>query len=116
MTPDENTIKNFLHGQVACWNACDKEGFFAHYRAMAPNGLRIDYAGQPPREAWQILEGMWTQQNTKIRIEVKASIVNGSEAACHHRNAFRDAEGGVDTIEVYRFLEGRMEVRYFIAR
>ncbi len=108
-------MKDFLHGQVECWNAGDKEGFFAHYRTMAPNGLTIEYVGQPRHhDAWPVLEGMWAQQNARMRIEVASCIVNGSEAACHHRNLMREGDGGVDTVEVYRFGEGTLDIRYFV--
>jgi hypothetical protein len=113
--PDKRLIEQFLHGQVECWNKGDKEGFFAHYRRMADKGLSIEYVGQPERDAWQVLEGMWAQQNAKIRISVRATIINGNEAACHHLNAFVGGEGGIETIEVYRFDEGLLSVRYFVA-
>jgi hypothetical protein len=110
-----SAIDEFLHGQVACWNAGDKEGFFGHYRRIAPESVEIEYVGQPRRDAWAVLEAMWTQQNSRIRIEVAACIVNGSEAACHHRNLMREGDDGIDTIEVYRFSPGRRDVRYFVA-
>lgn len=108
-------ISHFLHGQVACWNGGDREAFFAHYRAVAPKGLSIEYVGKPPCDGWVALEAMWLQQNARIRIDVRACIVNGNEAACHHHNALRIGEGGVQTIEVYRFDAGHLAVRYFIA-
>jgi hypothetical protein len=63
-----------------------------------------------------VLEAMWEQQNRRIRIEVLSCIVNGMEAACHHRNAMRDGDGGIDTIETYYFAPGRLTIRYFVAR
>ncbi|MGH8416907.1 MULTISPECIES: hypothetical protein [Pseudomonas] len=113
--PDQKTIEHFLHGQVECWNNGDKQGFFAHYRQVASRGLSIEYVGQPERDAWQVLEGMWTQQQPRIRIEVKLVVIKGDEAACHHRNAIIGSEAGIDTIELYRFEEGLLSVRYFIA-
>lgn len=113
--PDQNTIERFLHGQVECWNTGDKEGFFAHYRALAGEGLSIEYVGQPERDPWQVLEGMWAQQQPRIRIEVKLVVIKGNEAACHHRNAFVSGDGGIETIELYRFEQGLLSVRYFIA-
>lgn len=113
--PDQKAIEHFLHGQVQCWNSGDKEGFFAHYHKVASKGLSIEYVGQPERDAWQVLEGMWTQQQPRIRIEVKLTVIKGEEAACHHRNAFVGAEGGIETIELYRFEDGLLSVRYFIA-
>lgn len=112
---DQHAIEHFLHGQVACWNMGDKEGFFAHYRRVAPKGLSIEYVGQPARDGWPVLEGMWAQQQPKIRVEVKQTIIKGNEAACHHRNAFTDGDDGIETIELYRFEEGALSVRYFVA-
>lgn len=111
---DKQTIESFLHGQVDCWNKGDKQGFFAHYRSVAPNGLTIEYVGKPPQDGWPILEGMWAQQQARIRVEVRRCIVNGVEAACHHLNALREQAGGIETIELYRFEDGTLSVRYFI--
>lgn len=116
---ERDAIARFLHGQVACWNAKDRDGFFAHYRAVAPNGLTIEYpgeyAGQPPHgDAWQALDAMWTSQSARIDIEVVATIVNGREAACHHRNRLIGGDGAIPTIELYRFGSGTLSVRYFI--
>jgi len=114
MSMDKQAIEDFLHGEIDAWNSGDKDAFFAHYRSVSPNGLTIEYVGKPQHDAWQILEGMWAQQQPKIRVEVRQCIVNGSEAACHHLNAFREGEGGIETIELYKFEEGKLEVRYFI--
>lgn len=89
--------------------------FFEHYRRMSPASLSIEYVGRAlPTDPWQILEGMWENQQPRFRIEVKETIINGEEAACHHRNALRDGSGGIETIELYRFQDGRLWVRYFI--
>lgn len=112
---DQHAIEDFLHGQVACWNKGDQEGFFAHYRRVAPKGLSIEYVGQPARDGWPVLEGMWEQQQPRIRVEVRQTIIKGNEAACHHRNAFIDGDGGIETIELYRIEEGVLSVRYFVA-
>lgn len=109
-------IQEFLHGQVDCWNAGDRKSFLHHYRRMSPNGLSIAYAGQPERDPWITLEGMWAQQNSSVRIEVVTAIINGNEAACHHRNCVLDGSRTIDTIELYRFDEGRLDIRYFVAR
>ena len=116
MDADErDVIAHFLHGQIACWNAKDRDGFFAHYRAVAPNGLTIEYAGQPPRDdAWQALDAMWTSQSARIDIEVVATIVNGREAACHHRIRVIGGDVAIPTIELYRFGSGTLSIRYFI--
>ena len=85
-TIDENTIKEFLHGQVNCWNNSDKEGFFACYRKVATSSLHIEYVGQHEGDGWAILEGMWEKNQANIDIEEVAMIINGTEVACHNRN------------------------------
>ncbi len=107
-------VERFLHGQVACWNAGDKEGFLAHYRAMAPRGLTIEYVGQPARDGWPVLEAMWEAQASRIAIEVQATVISGDEAACHHRNRVIGTGAAIPTIELYRFGDGTLSVRYFI--
>ncbi len=107
-------IDTLLKGQVAAWNAGDRDAFMGLYRAAAPAGLTIDYVGQPQRDAWEILDKMWTDQNDKIEVEVLKAIVNGAEAACYHRNHVRGTTLAVDTIELYAFDGGRLHIRYFI--
>lgn len=115
MSIDAKTIENFLHTQLARWNANDREGFFAAYREAAPGGLTIEYVGRPASDGWPVLEGMWAQQNARIEVEEVVTIINGNEAACHNRNKFRDTDVAIETVELYRFEEGgRLSVRYFI--
>ena len=113
---DSNTIERFLHAQVEAWNASDKEAFFEQYRSTCPNGLVIEYVGLPPLnvDGWTVLEGMWEQQNSKFSVEVDVSVIAGQEAACHHRNVMRDGSGVIETIEHYRFENGKTFVRYFV--
>ncbi|MCL5042136.1 MAG: nuclear transport factor 2 family protein [Gammaproteobacteria bacterium] len=111
---DSKAIENFLHGQIESWNSGDRESFFEHYRKISPNGLDIEYLGRPVVDGWPVLEGMWAQQNSKFSVEVELSIIAGNEAACHHRNVMRDGSGVIETIELYKFEEGRTLVRYFI--
>lgn len=109
-------IDTFLHTQVACWNAGDKAGFFAAYRVAAPRGLTIEYVDRPPADGWAVLEQMWARQSGAVRIEVVQTIVNGHEAACHHRNHVAAQGTAIETIELYRFDgDGALVVRYFIA-
>tara|TARA_Y100001001_G_scaffold95824_1_gene93764 strand:+ start:350 stop:715 length:366 start_codon:yes stop_codon:yes gene_type:complete len=111
-----NTIERFLHGQIEAWNTGNKEAFFEHYRAISPNGLTIEYVGRPPLnvDGWAVLEGMWEHQNNKFSVDVELSVIAGQEAACHHRNVMRDGTGVIETIEHYRFVDGKSIVRYFI--
>ena len=112
---DKAQIEHFLHTQMQAWNAGDKEGFFAAYRAAAPGGLRIEYVGRPEADGWPVLEGMWAQQSAKIEIEEVVLVINGTEAACHNRNKVRGTAMAIETIETYRFdPDGQLLVRYFI--
>lgn len=108
-------IEQFLHTQVACWNAGDKAAFVAAYRHAAPGGLFIEYVGREAAEGWPILDAMWERQNSVITIEEAVVIVNGSEAACHNRNLVKGGDSCMETIELYRFdQDGRLTVRYFV--
>jgi hypothetical protein len=111
---DKAVIEQFLHTQVKAWNDGQKEAFFGIYREAAPNGLQIEYVGRPAGDGWPILAAMWDKQNAKIEIEEVAAIVNGNEAACHNRNRVRGTATAIETIELYRFDPGRLQVRYFI--
>lgn len=115
MSMDADAIRHFLHTQVACWNAGDRDGFLAAYRAAAAGGLAIEYVGRPATDGWPVLDAMWERQNAAIEIEEVTLIVNGAEAACHNRNRLRRDGTVIDTIELYRFEpDGRLLVRYFI--
>ena len=111
---DKSAIEHFLHTQVQAWNAGDKTGFFAAYRAAAPQGLLVEYVGRPASDGWPVLEAMWTQQSAKIEIQELTMIVNGDEAACHNRNKVRGSDIAIETIELYCFDAGQLSVRYFI--
>ena len=41
-------------------------------------------------------------------------LVSGNEAACHNRNRVRGTQIWIESIELYRFDSGRLQVRYFI--
>lgn len=107
-------IEAFLHAQVRHWNAGDKEGFFGVYRQAAPNGLQIEYVGRAATDGWPVLENMWQQQSAKFQVQEVLLVVNGSEAACHNINQLRGTAMEIHTVELYRFEQGRLLVRYFI--
>jgi hypothetical protein len=111
---ESNAIEAFLHAQVKAWNAGDKQAFIEAYRVVAPNGLQIEYVGRPVTDGWPVLENMWAQQSAKIEIDGVVVIVNGNEAACHNRNRVRGTAIAIETIELYRFDQGRLQVRYFV--
>ncbi|NHN38224.1 nuclear transport factor 2 family protein [Pseudomaricurvus alcaniphilus] len=109
------TITAFIHQQVACWNAGDKDGFFQSYRAIATGNLTIEYVGKHSGDGWPILKGMWEQNQPKIDIEEVEMILNGNEVACHNRNKLKGSDLAIETIEIYRFEDnGDLHIRYFI--
>ena len=114
MTIPKAEIERFLHGQLNAWNAHDHAAFFGFYRQFAPNGLTIEYVGKPPRDPWEILETMWTDHNAGMRLEAVKAVINGHEAACHHRNHIEAAGVVIETMELYDFGDGTLSIRYFI--
>ncbi|OGB06228.1 MAG: hypothetical protein A3E25_00525 [Burkholderiales bacterium RIFCSPHIGHO2_12_FULL_69_20] len=113
LTPE--AIARFMHGQVQCWNAHDKAGLLAHYRAVAPNGLDIDYVGRATQaDGWFVIEEMYDKHNAQFRLEVVTTIVNGNEVAVHHRNCVVGTDLVIESIETYRFDAGRLWVRYYL--
>jgi len=114
-TVDNAAIERFMRGQVACWNAHDKAGFLALYRELAPESLEIEYAGRTDgKDGWFIIEEMWDKHNRQITLDVVTTIINGSEAAVHHRNCIAGTDLAIESIETYRFEPGRLFVRYFL--
>jgi len=111
---DKSAIQAFVHAQVQAWNAGDKSLFFTTYRAAAPQGLTVEYVGRPATEGFAVLEGMWEAQNAKVQVEEVLAVVAGNEAACHNRNKVRGTATVIETVELYRFDEGHLTVRYFI--
>jgi hypothetical protein len=114
-TMDRAAIETFIHGQVASWNAHDRETFMAWYRRMAPRSLVIEYVGrEDQREGWFVIEEMWDKHNAQITLEVVVTIINGHEAAVHHRNRIVGTDAVIESIETYRFEPAGLFVRYFL--
>ena len=114
MTISRAEIERFLHGQLEAWNTHDRTAFFDLYREFGSNGLTIDYVGKPRRDAMQILEAMWADHNAGMRLEVVKSVLNGHEAACHHRNHIVAANVVIETMELYDFGDRTLAIRDFI--
>ncbi|MDZ5455156.1 MULTISPECIES: nuclear transport factor 2-like protein [Azohydromonas] len=114
-TVDPAAVERFMLGQVACWNAHDKAGFLALYREMAPQRLEIEYVGRDEQaDGWFVIEEMYDKHNHQITLDVVATIVNGNEAAVHHRNCIVGTDLAIESIETYRFEPGALYVRYFL--
>lgn len=114
-TVDKNTIERFMRGQVAAWNGHDKAALMALYREVASERLDIGYAGrEEKKDGWFIIEEMFDKHNAQFRLEVVETIINGNEAAVHHRNCIIGSEAVIESIETYRFDPGRLSVVYFL--
>ncbi|NIB44076.1 nuclear transport factor 2 family protein [Pseudomaricurvus alkylphenolicus] len=108
------SLEFFLHRQVECWNNSDKAGFLQCYKDIAPNGLSIEYVGQPSQDPWLMLEGMWREQ-PNVRIDVVACVVCGNESASHHNNVRNNDNPGTRTLEFYTLKDGKLSARIFIS-
>lgn len=82
---------------------------------MAHKSLEIEYVGRADQQdGWFVIEEMWDKHNAQITLDVVATIINGHEAAAHHRNQIVGTELVIESIETYRFEPGRLFVRYFL--
>ena len=113
--PSEAEIRAFITGQVAFWNAGERDSMTALYERHAPSGLVIEYVGQPLGDGWATYNHMWDTYAGQVVVEVLEILVNGNEAACSIRNV-RTATGLYNpSIETYRFEDGMLHIRYFHA-
>lgn len=108
-------IEHFMSGQVRCWNNHDKAGLLALYREAAPDLLDIECVGRAQQaDGWLVIEEMYDKHNHQFRLEVVSTIINGNEAAVHHRNCIVGTNQVIESIETYRFGPGSLHVRYFL--
>jgi hypothetical protein len=112
-TPNESEIRDFLTRQVALWNSGNRKEMTDLYRKYARDQLVIEYVGQPIGDGWKTYEHMWDAYGGSVKTDVVEILVNGNEGACSMRNV-RVASGLANpSIEIYRFEEGRLHIRYF---
>ena len=111
--PSEKEINTFLNEHLRLWNACDREGFTALYRKYAPNRLTIEYVGMPIGDGWATFNHMWDTYNGKVRVDIDTILVNGNEGACHYENVIKESGESNPSLELYRFGDGELHVRYF---
>jgi ketosteroid isomerase-like protein len=111
--PTQSEIRSFLTLQLEYWNAGRRQEMTALYSKYAQDRLTIEYVGQPIGDGWQAYEHLWDTYSGKIRTDVVQVLVNGNEGACHYNNV-RVATGlGEPSIEIYRFDDRRLHIRYF---
>jgi hypothetical protein len=111
--PSQDEIQDFVTQQIALWNAGKREEMTALYRKYAGSGLVIEYVGEPLGDGWKTYDHMWDNYGGKVRGDVVQALVNGNEAAVHISNV-RIASGlSNPSIEIYRFDDDRLHIRYF---
>lgn len=111
--PGEGEIQAFLNEHIRLWNACDREGFTALYRKYAAEKLIIEYVNVPIGDGWAAFNHMWDTYNGKVRVDINTILVNGTEGACHYENVIKETGKSNPSLEIYRFSEGELHVRYF---
>lgn len=111
--PNKEEIERFLHTQGQLWIDGDRENWVKLYKEFAPKALTIEYVGSPVGDGWQTLYHMWDTYNAKVGLEIENMLINGNEAACKHLNIRKDGSGINPTIEIYRFEDGELHIRYF---
>jgi hypothetical protein len=83
------------------------------YRKYAGDQLVIEYVGQPIGDGWKTYEHMWDTYNGSVRTDVIEVLINGNEAACYYNNVRLATGLGNPSIEIYRFDDRRLHIRYF---
>jgi hypothetical protein len=111
--PTEKEINTFLNEHIRLWNACDREGFTALYLKYASNRLIIEYVGVPIGDGWAAFNHMWDTYNGKVRVDIDTILVNGNEGACHYENVIKENGQSNPSLELYRFGNGELHIRYF---
>jgi hypothetical protein len=114
--PSAAAISAFLVEQYALWNQGKRAELIALFRELAPKGLTIEYVGTPVQDGWKAMDDIWDQHGGHVTIEVVQILVNGNEAAVHALNHHVEKDGRINTrpsIEIYRFAEGTLQIRYF---
>ena len=111
--PSEKEINFFLNEHLRLWNGGDRDGFTALYKKYASNKLTIEYVGIPIGDGWAAFNHMWDTYNGKVRVDIVTILVNGNEGACHYENVIKETGQSNPSLELYRFTDGELYVRYF---
>ena len=110
----ESDIRKFIKDNFDIWNDQDRQAFTALYREASPNGLHIEYVGQPEiSDGWAAFDHMWENYNQDVKATLNEVLVNGNEGVCYvHNNSAKDGVAH-PTIEIYKFENGKLSIRYF---
>ena len=117
MTIDHEQVREFLHQQGEQWNKGDREGFDASYRAIAPNGFRIELPlGQPPKDGPAMMDRLWTGFQGKMYMTYPVIAFGGDGEFAVIEEVAKPVDGTVNThhtIHAYTVRDGEMMIRYF---
>jgi hypothetical protein len=120
-TPDKEALKTWARNYVDLWNAGDRAGWAANWRAVAPGEFTmLDPVGTPQKRGFEhcALDSFdLFQPSVKYRIQPGTFFICGNEVAWLMENHI-DQGGGQTrlgySIETYRFGEdGSVEIRTF---
>jgi hypothetical protein len=113
MLVTEQEISAFLHKHLDYWNSGDRRGMRELYKKYARDSLVIEYVGVPLADGWQTFDHMWETYNGKVRTDIGHILVNGNEGACYYKNVIVETGESHPSIEIYKFTEGSLHIRYF---
>jgi len=113
-TPDQ--IRAFFNLQIELWNAEKVDEFIGAFRAIAPNGFKVeDPVGSAPKDGWTALEEL-CRLYKGWRLELVDFLVNGNQAAAYVKNTgvFEGKPVTAFSIETYVFGDdGSLLARYY---
>jgi hypothetical protein len=112
--PSPAEIEKFLREQYQLWNDRDRDGIFACFRKIAPNGFTVEYVGGSFQDGERAMNEMFEVYGGKVRTDVLQLLVNGNEAATYIDNVELKPNGRhIPSLETYLFKDGKLHVRYF---
>lgn len=114
--PTPESARAFIFNQVRNWNEQDEAAFFDAYRAVAAQGLTLEYVGAQTltgEAAWKGMQHMWSTYVNEVKIQLSECLVNGTEVACLMRNLRPASQTLTSGIEIYTFGEGTLHLRVF---
>jgi hypothetical protein len=109
--PTPAQLRQFAKDYVALWNAHDREGWVANWRAVAPGEFRmLDPVGTPEKRGFKACaEDPWELFNARVHFQHhdRIVLVNGNELAWVLENHLRvDGRTVIGiSIETFRFEE-----------
>ena len=107
---DAAELESFIRRWYALWDAQDKDGWLAHWRAMSPDEPTLeDPVGTPVKQGWRIAGELWDRTGKDHpRVHIEQLIVGGNEAVvvCHNEGTYRGEPLVIPSVDVWRVEPG----------